>query len=760
MGRRRRSTALRDGDAGFSGAGRSLAVKLVAVLVAMLGSPSQALAFTATTTPFIHSSPGSGALAGRCTVPGHLRMTIGERHVDVVGEAVSANVRRIRYLVRNSNRILKSRATEAHSNVVAKLHHLAGRDTKAELIEIEGIRDKYRLSQADPRPQSVTETAEWQRLMAHGKYMQLSKLRDLLTDESRSEALTAEFEGTYLDYSRNQVSERTMQLLHDLAKRQGLGEKIKAMFRGDKINTSEGRAVLHTALRAARDDEAVFVDGVNVLEQVHDSLDKVRAFSDSVRSGKWRGHTGKKIKNFVAIGIGGSYLGPEFVHEAFKTEEYPGQDENDQYSLRFLSNVDPVDVRRTLYDLDPEETLCIIISKTFTTAETMLNARTARQWLWDSMGRDSTVVSSHMCACASTSAGKLINEFGIPHEQLFPFWDWVGGRYSVSSSVGALPLSLKYGYPVFEKFLAGARAMDNHFLHSPWEKNLPVILGLLSIWNVSFLDYRTRTVLPYAEALLKLPAHIQQLAMESNGKRVTKSGQVLDYVVGPIDFGEPGTNGQHSFFQLLHQGQTSPAEFIGFIESQHHLHVEGEPISSHDELMANFFAQPDALALGKSPSQLLAEGCPQHLIPHRTFAGNRPSLSLLLPKVNAYYLGQILALYEHRTTVEGFMWDINSFDQWGVELGKKLASNIRDKMQKFRTGEEAHPEGLNPSTKRLLSRYLEQSDSLVKVKGTVNHTSRGSRIKKAIKDGLASHTNAREEEASLSSSKRRANFFS
>ncbi len=469
-------------------------------------------------------------------------------------------------------------------------------------------RDKYNLSAEKLGPKSVTDTAEWQRLKVHASTIKKLHLRDLMKNERRCSQLTADLEGFFLDYSRMQVTQRTMVLLAALAKRQRVEEKIFAMFRGDPINTTERRPVLHTALRATLDDEPIIVVDENIIERVHEVLQRVRIFSELVRSGAKRGVTGKHFRNIVAVGIGGSYLGPEFVHEAFKTE-VTSHAESTFYRLRFLSNVDPVDVRRTLYDLDPQETMVIIISKTFTTAETMLNARTTRQWLWDAMGHEPRVVAQHMAACTSISSLGLVNEFGIEREQVFEFWDWVGGRYSVCSSVGALPLSLKYGFSTFEKFLAGARSIDKHFLNAPVERNIPLIMGMLSVWNISFMGYRARTVLPYAEALLKLPAYIQQLSMESNGKRVTVHGNELDYDVGQIDFGEPGTNGQHSFFQLLHMGQICPAEFIGFIESQHHLHVEGEPIPSHDELMANFFAQPDALAFGKRPRELREEGC-------------------------------------------------------------------------------------------------------------------------------------------------------
>eukprot|EP00752_Nemacystus_decipiens_P008193 g7329.t1 len=620
--------------------------------------------------------------------------------------------------------VLKAKGSDLAIKTLAKLQTMAGQEDQAEETLLKLIRDPYNLADASWTPDSVAETAEWRRLEVHQKRIKHKHLKDVMALENRSLALSAEFEGTILDYSRMNVSELTMKLLFDLAKRQDLKEKIAAMFNGEKINNTEDRAVLHVALRAHRDDPPIYVDGVNVIRQVHDTLDQVKEFSERVRSGELVGATGKNLINIVAVGIGGSYLGPEFVHEAFKTQEYAGREEAEGYRLRFLSNVDPVDVRRTLYDLDPEETLVVVISKTFTTAETMLNARTARQWLWDTMGKEPEVAMKHMAACASETAADKVTAFGIPEDRLFPLWDWVGGRYSVCSSVGALPLSLKYGFQQFDSFLAGARSMDKHFLHAPFERNIPVLMGLLGVWNISFMGYKTRTILPYAEALLKFPAHIQQLAMESNGKRVTRNGKTVSYDIGQVDFGEPGTNGQHSFFQLLHMGQVCPAEFIGFIESQNPLHIKGEPICSHDELMANFFAQPDALAVGKPSEELRREGCRPDLIPHRTFDGNRPSLSLLVPKVNAYHLGEMLALYEHRTAVEGFMWDINSFDQWGVELGKSLATDIREKMERFRSPAQEAPSGLNPSTYRLMSRYLQQSETLIKKGGNINHRSK------------------------------------
>jgi len=561
--------------------------------------------------------------------------------------------------------------------------------------------------------QLVSRTAEWQRLKQHAKYIkQETHLRDLMQDEERCDELYATHDGVYLDYSRQRVTGETMELLFELAEKQQLKERIDAMVTGDKINFTEKRAVLHTALRSKRYVDPVIVDGENVIEQVHGVLDQIRDFTNGVRSGTIRGYTGKRLRNIVSVGIGGSYLGPEFLHECLKTEP-EGIHASLGYNLRFLANVDPVDVERTCADLDPEETLIVVVSKTFTTAETMLNARTMRQWLWDFMGDDPEVVKKHVVACSSVSATDKVKDFGIDTDNyFFRFWDWVGGRYSVCSAAGAVPISLLYGFDIFEKFLAGARSMDEHFTTAPMEENIPVIMGMLGVWNLSFLNYQSRTTLPYAEALLKLPAHIQQLDMESNGKAVTKDGLKVDYRVGEIDFGEAGTNGQHSFYQLLHMGQTVPCDFIGFCESQHDFCVDDESLSSHDELMANFFAQPDALANGKTEAEIRAEGEEdENIIPHRVFTGNRPSLSLLLPKLTSYACGQLLALYEHRTAVQGFIWDINSFDQYGVELGKKLALGVKDSLQEGRRSGNDVEHASNKATKRFLNYYLQNSNN-------------------------------------------------
>ncbi|KAL7561200.1 hypothetical protein ACA910_004126 [Epithemia clementina (nom. ined.)] len=562
------------------------------------------------------------------------------------------------------------------------------------------------------RPKLVSECSEWKRLQKHAEHLKTQHLRDLLQDKKRSDYMFASYDGVYLDYSRQRVTADTMKFLFELAKKQNLAGQIQAMMRGDKINFTEKRAVLHTALRAGKEEiGTVTVDGMDVIQEVHDVLDQIKEFTEGVRSGKILGYTGKRLRNIVSVGIGGSYLGPEFLHECLKTEP-EGVNSALGYSLRFLANVDPVDVERTCADLDPEETLIVVVSKTFTTAETMLNAKTMRQWLWDFMGNDREVVRKHMVACASLSSIDKVKEFGIDTQsRFFRFWDFVGGRYSVCSAAGAVPISLLYGFDLFEKFLKGANSIDKHFASAPFDQNIPVLMGLLGVWNMSFMKHMSRTTLPYAEALLKLPAHIQQLDMESNGKCMTKHGLEVDYPVGEIDFGEAGTNGQHSFYQLLHMGQTVPCDFIGFVQSQHDFCVEGEDLSSHDELMANFFAQPDALATGKTEEQVRAEGVPEELIPHRVFKGNRPSLSLLLPKLTAYACGQLLAIYEHRTAVQGFMWDINSFDQWGVELGKKLALDIKTHMRNGRMNGGQPVNTSNPATTRLLNYYLQNSSS-------------------------------------------------
>eukprot|EP00887_Chlorella_sp_A99_P005656 scaffold1.g5656.t1 len=576
-----------------------------------------------------------------------------------------------------------------------------------EVRELPGKRGKY-LVDSPPIPLFVSP-------------LRKLHLKDLLQDDARTAALIREHNGIYLDFSRQNATPETVKLLVDLANKAGLKDKVAAMFGGQHINSTEDRAVLHVALRAAR-GATISDAGKNVVPEVWEVLDKIKAFSDRVRSGEWKGATGKPLTNVVSIGIGGSALGPLFVHTALTTEPGAAAAAAGR-KLVFLANVDPVDAVRALGDLDPETTLVVIVSKTFTTAETMLNARTARAWLVGRLGADA--VAKHMVAVSTNL--KAVEAFGIDPTNAFGFWDWVGGRFSVSSAVGMLPLSLQYGYEVMERFLAGMRDVDDHFASAPLEANLPALLGLLNVWNATFLSQPTTAILPYQQALQHFAPHIQQLSMESNGKGVAIDGTRLAYEAGAsqgravaaaarlcaarsceIDFGEPGTNGQHSFYQLIHQGRVIPAEFIGVVRSQQDVYLQGEKVSSHEELMCNFFAQPDALAVGKDAATLAAEGVPPALVPHKTFGGNRPSLSLLLPELSPFCLGQLLALYEHRVATSGFVWGINSFDQWGVELGKVLANNVRAKVEEARAAnrEIAPSDGFNASTRLLLNRFL------------------------------------------------------
>nr|MBA3687163.1 glucose-6-phosphate isomerase [Planctomycetota bacterium] len=507
----------------------------------------------------------------------------------------------------------------------------------------------------------------------------------------------------YLDFSRQNADRETLGLLLDLAASAGLTGKLRAMAAGERINRSEDRSVLHMALRADK-GERLIVDGVDVVAEVHAVLKRIEAFAGAVRAGKRTGATGKRLTDVVAIGIGGSYLGPEFVHEALRTDPACAKAASGR-RLRFLANVDPIDVARALEGLDPATTLVVVISKTFTTAETMLNAKTVRDWLLKGLKRPkpAAVIAKHMIAVSTNL--EAVAGFGIDPANAFGFWDWVGGRYSVCSAVGVLPLALTYGMKPVREFLAGARSIDRHLLEAPLERNLPVLLGLFGIWNSSFLGRTSRALLPYCQALHKLAPHIQQVDMESNGKRVDLDGGELGFSAGEVDFGEPGTNGQHSFYQLLHQGQVVPADFIGFRASQQPRALKGEPVANHDELMANFFAQPDALAVGKTAEQCRAEGVSDALVPHKVFAGNRPSNVLLLERLGPYSCGQLLALYEHRTAVQGFVWGLNSFDQWGVELGKVLAKQVRTQLASSRRA-GGSVAGFNPSTSALLERYL------------------------------------------------------
>ncbi|KAL0028857.1 hypothetical protein WJX77_001267 [Trebouxia sp. C0004] len=556
---------------------------------------------------------------------------------------------------------------------------------------------------------SIAYSHEWRALEEHLGEVDKLHLRDLLTDETRCNELFFEHNGITCDFSRQRVTPKTVKLLRNLAGAANLKTKISQMFAGEHLNVTEDRAVLHPALRAPR-DEKIYDGKKNVVPEVWEVLDKIKGFSDKVRSGEWLGVTGKPLTDVVAIGIGGSFLGPLFVHTALRTN-HEAAFEAEGRQLRFLANVDPVDVARALNGLKPETTLAVVVSKTFTTAETMLNARTVRTWLTAELGAEAT--AKHMVAVSTNL--KLVKAFGIDPENAFGFWDWVGGRYSVTSAVGMVPLSLQYGFEVMKTFLEGAWDVDTHFRDAPFEENIPVQLGLASIWNVSFLGYPARAILPYTQALSKLAPHIQQVSMESNGKGVAIDGSRLPFESGEVDFGEPGTNGQHSFYQLIHQGRVIPCEFIGILKSQQSVYLKGEVVSNHDELMCNFFAQADALATGKTAVELRAENVPDHLIPHKTFTGNRPSLSILLPELNAYTTGQILAMYEHRVAVQGFIWGINSFDQWGVELGKVLAAKVRTAVNSCRTKNKSltPADGFNHSTTKLLNKYLQGKAQLL-----------------------------------------------
>lgn len=540
----------------------------------------------------------------------------------------------------------------------------------------------------------ISASEEWKHLEQLAQEMQSTHLRDLLGEKARNESLLkhAQKANTILDLSREKLSIPVIEGFQALFNKINLNGRIEEMFRGDKINCTENRSVLHTALRRPPGDSFnLTVDGLDVNQAVQEVLDRIERFSSDVRSGKHRGFSGKELRNVVCIGIGGSYLGPEFVFEALRSDYRTNSNSSDRIT-RFLANVDPVDVGRALEDLDPESTLVVVISKTFTTAETMLNAANVRTWILDhykaaDSETEKKIIASHFCA-VSTALDKT-EKFGISN--VFGFWDWVGGRFSVCSAVGILPLALQFGFPVCREFLNGAHEMDEHFrTEKDYMQNIPVLMGMVSVWNSSFLGIRSNAVLPYAQALVRFVAHIQQLDMESNGKRVTMNGTAVDYATGQTIFGEPGTNGQHSFYQLLHQSpEVISCDFIGFKKSLNPIHLAGEPVSNHDELMSNFFAQPDALAFGKHD-----EGG------HKHFPGDRPSLSLLMPVCDAFHVGALLALYEHRTAVQAFIWDINAFDQWGVELGKVLAKTVRGAFASKQLGDD------QMSQKLLLKEYM------------------------------------------------------
>ncbi len=518
-------------------------------------------------------------------------------------------------------------------------------------------------------PRTLTplrERAAWNRLKEHFATVRALHLRQLFAEDSqRSERFTQEVLGLYVDYSKHRVTSETMRLLLDLAEESGLRQNIDAMFAGNKINTTEGRAVLHVALRAPNGQQ-MFADGVDVVPQVHAVLDKMAEFAEQVRSGAWQGHTGKRIRNVVNIGIGGSDLGPVMAYEALKY--YTQRD----MTFRFISNVDGTDFAEATSDLNPEETLFVVCSKTFTTLETMTNAHTARAWVLATLG-DEKSVARHFVAVSTNSAG--VEKFGIDGANMFGFWDWVGGRYSMESAIG-LSTMIAIGPGQFREMLAGFHAMDEHFRTAPFERNLPVLMGLLTLWYNDFFDAQTVAVLPYEQYLSRFPAYLQQLTMESNGKHVTLEGKIVDYQTGPVYWGEPGTNGQHSFYQLIHQGtKLIPCDFIGFV---HALNPLGD---HHDLLLANVFAQAEALAFGRTAEEVKAEGTPDWLVPHRTFEGNRPSTTILADRLTPETLGKLIALYEHSVFTQGTIWQIDSFDQWGVELGKALAERIITELQ-------------------------------------------------------------------------------
>ena len=533
----------------------------------------------------------------------------------------------------------------------------------------------------------LTEFKSWAALTSHAETMRKVHLRTLFADDAaRGEKFTTEAAGLFLDYSKNRITDETLGLLLELANESGLAGRIAAMFRGDKINITEKRAVLHTALRAPK-GAVILVDGENVVPGVHAVLDKMAAFADKVRSGEWKGHTGKRIRNVVNIGIGGSDLGPVMAYEALR--HYSDR----SMTFRFDSNVDSTDFAESVEGLDAEETLFIISSKTFTTLETMTNAHTARDWALKGLGGDESAVAKHFVA-VSTNAGE-VSKFGIDTANMFGFWDWVGGRYSMDSAIG-LSTMIAVGPDNFNAMLAGFQEIDEHFRAAPFEKNLPVLLGLLTVWYINFFGANTVAILPYEQYLKRFPAYLQQLTMESNGKHVTLEGARVDYETCPIYWGEPGTNGQHSFYQLIHQGtRLIPCDFIAFAKS---LNPLGE---HHDILLANVFAQAEALAFGKTPDQVRAEGTAEWLVPHRVFEGNRPSNVILAEELTPEVLGKLVALYEHSVFVQGTIWRVNSFDQWGVELGKALAQKIIPELE----GEAEPSLKHDSSTNNLIRRY-------------------------------------------------------
>ena len=539
-------------------------------------------------------------------------------------------------------------------------------------------------------PESLTSRPAWQALADHHAKTGHAHLRDLFAaDAQRGRRLVLEAAGLYLDYSKNRVDGQTLKLLAALATECGLVERIQAMFRGDAINTTEKRSVLHVALRAPATEKLV-VNGVDVVAEAHAVLEHMAGFADAVRSGRWLGHTGKRIRNIISIGIGGSDLGPVMAFEALR--HYSQRD----LTLRFVSNVDSTDLFEATHDLDAAETLFIVCSKTFTTLETLTNARAAREWSVGQLG-DDKAVARHFAAVSANTQGMA--QFGIAAENMFGFWDWVGGRYSMDSAIG-LSTMVAIGPQHFRDLLAGFHAMDEHFRQAPVEQNMPALLGLLAIWNNNFLGAATAAVLPYDQYLKRFPAYLQQLTMESNGKHVTQAGQHVDFQTAPILWGEPGTNGQHSFYQLLHQGtRLVPCDFIGFCQSLNPLGHQ------HDLLMANLFAQSEALAFGKTAAAVAAEGTAHALVPHHVFEGNRPSNTILAQRLTPATLGTLIALYEHSVFTQGVIWGIDSFDQWGVELGKELAQCV---LPELAANEPQTRLDHDSSTNALIERYRRQ----------------------------------------------------
>jgi glucose-6-phosphate isomerase len=533
----------------------------------------------------------------------------------------------------------------------------------------------------------LTNRKVWKALKAHYKSVRKQHLRKLFAvDPKRGEHMTSEAAGIFLDYSKNRITGHTLKLLVQLANESGLKQRIDAMFRGDKINVTENRAVLHVALRTAKNG-SIIVDGKNVVPHVHEVLDRMADFSNRVRRGEWKGNTGKRIRNVVNIGIGGSDLGPVMAYEALR--HYSDRD----MRFRFVSNVDGIDFVESTRDLNPEETLFIVSSKTFTTMETMINAQSAREWLLKGLGADTHAVAKHFVA-VSTNA-KQVAEFGIDTANMFEFWDWVGGRYSMDSAIG-LSTMIAIGPDNFGAMLDGFREMDEHFRTTPFERNLPVIMGLLAIWYCNFFDAQTVAVLPYEQYLKRFPAYLQQLAMESNGKSVTLYGKAVNYDTGPVYWGEPGTNGQHSFYQLIHQGtRLIPCDFITFA------HALTPLCRHHDILVANVFAQAEALAFGKTAKEVRAEGNSKGLLLHRVFEGNRPSNIIFADRLTPAVLGKLVALYEHSVFTQGAIWCVDSFDQWGVELGKVLAQRIIPELESLTMPELTH----DSSTNNMIRRY-------------------------------------------------------